>query len=209
LATKINQPTLPELIRRFLFDQLVDDDTLSADIPLSGCPLFQGRISVFYSATSYFYAPNEQSGMGGMHRQVIRSNPRWRKSYCRYDTVLIQVGNEDEVLSGMQVGRILALLQFQHRDVTYPCAFVEWFVPDGDAPDDATKMWIIKGEETLDMRRNVGLVHIDTIVRPVHLIAVYGNMRIPVNFHFSYSLDVFDRFYLNHYSDYNVHELIK
>jgi hypothetical protein len=102
---------------------------------------------------------------------------------------------------------VLALLQFRYQGVRYPCAFVEWFTPAGDAPDDATRMWVLEAEE-LEGRRNVGLVHIDTIVRPVHLIADYGKMRIPVNFHFSYSLDVFNRFYLNHYSNYNIHELL-
>jgi hypothetical protein len=206
---KINQPALPQHICLFLYDQLVDNGTTSADVPLASCPLFHGRLSVYYSATSYFYAPNEQSGVGGMHRQAIRSNPCWRGSYRRSDTVLIQVGGKEEALGGMQVGRVLALLQFQYHGVTYPCAFVEWFVPVADAPDKATGMWILKGEETPELRRNIGLIHIDTIVRPVHLIAVYGNMRIPVDFHFSYSLDVFNQFYLNHYSDYNIHELIK
>jgi hypothetical protein len=103
LATKLNQPALSDHIRRFLFDQLADSDVTSSEIPLASCPLFQGRLSVFYSATSYFYAPNELSGLGGMHRQVICSNPCWRASYRRFDTVLIQVGNEADILGGMQV----------------------------------------------------------------------------------------------------------
>jgi hypothetical protein len=60
-------------------------------------------------------------------------------------------------------------------------------------------MWVLEAEEILDARRHVSLIHIDTIVRPVHLILpVFGRIHIPVNFHFSYSLDVFERFYLNH-----------
>jgi hypothetical protein len=102
---------------------------------------------------------------------------------------------------------VLALLQFRYQEVTYPCAFVEWYIPVGDAPDAATSMWILEAEES-GGRRDVGLIHIDTIVRPVHLIADYGQMRIPVNFHFSYSLDVFNRYYLNRYSDYHIHELL-
>jgi hypothetical protein len=103
LATTLNRPALSQHIRRFLFNQLVDNDTASSDVRLADCPLFQGRLLVFYSATSYFYAPNELSGIGGMHRQVIRSNPSWHGSYRRFDTVLIQVGDEVDVLGGMQV----------------------------------------------------------------------------------------------------------
>ncbi|KAH9941016.1 hypothetical protein B0H21DRAFT_870312 [Amylocystis lapponica] len=73
LAAEVNQPDLPVLIRTFLYDQLfATDDHTSANVPISHCPMFSGRISVYRSASVTFYAPSELSGGGGMHRELIR-----------------------------------------------------------------------------------------------------------------------------------------
>ncbi|KIJ65729.1 hypothetical protein HYDPIDRAFT_167325 [Hydnomerulius pinastri MD-312] len=101
LAAELGQPQLLELVRRFLYDQLYPDDELAgADLPLEDCPVFRGRISVYHSASAVFYAPSELAGPGGMHREMIRSNPAWLQEYPRFDTVLVQNGPEDDVMGG-------------------------------------------------------------------------------------------------------------
>ncbi|KIJ58889.1 hypothetical protein HYDPIDRAFT_177978 [Hydnomerulius pinastri MD-312] len=208
VAAEIGQPSLPELICRFLYDQLYpDDDLAGAEVPLAECPVFQGRVSVYHSASATFYAPSELAGPGGMHRELIRSNPAWLKAYPCFDTVLVQNSDDTEPMGGMIVGRVIRFLSFVHDDVCYPCALMEWLVPSRDVPDPLTGMWVVEPEVDSG-RRTVGLIHTDCIVRACHLIGRYGSDRLPLDFDFTFSLDAFKSFYLNKYADYHSHECI-
>ncbi|KAI0072076.1 hypothetical protein K474DRAFT_1686802 [Panus rudis PR-1116 ss-1] len=203
------QPALPELCRRFLFDQLhADDPDLNADeVPLAWCPQATASVSTHHMATAIFYAPSEACGIGGMHREMIRCVPNWCRAYPHYDTVLISLDVTQPGMRGMSVARVLSFLRISHEFQEFPCALVEWFTTRGDAPDPVTGMWIVE-PEWRGNRRHVGIVHVEAIVRPCHLIGVYGTAQIPTDFHFSYSHDTFKAFYVNHYIDYHAHECI-
>ncbi|KAI0808970.1 hypothetical protein BC629DRAFT_1480632 [Irpex lacteus] len=209
IAAKLNEPRLQELCRRFLYDQLHPDAPMTGEeVSLHECPYFYGRVSRFYSGRAIIYAPSEDSGTTGLHTETIRSHPHWRRGRARYDTVLVQNGPEADTLSGMLVGRVLSFLSFAHEDVRYDTALLEWFLPLGEEPDPVTGMWIVRPEMRRG-QRHVGLVHIDSIVRGCHLIGVYGKHQLPRDFHFSFSLDAFQAFYLNHYIDYHAHQYIR
>ena len=76
LARQINQPSLPQLIQQFLYDQQYPDCPLtSTNVSLHACPPFSGMISVFASAAANYYAPSDPSGIRGMHREHIRATP--------------------------------------------------------------------------------------------------------------------------------------
>lgn len=206
MAVKLDQPTLQELCCRYIYSQThpdIDPD----DIDLDDCPFFNGSISRFQSGRATFFAPSEESGASGMHSEMVRSNSEWRNEYPRYDTVLVQNGDNDDPLHGMLVARVLAFLQFVYDDVRYDTALVEWFLPVGDVPDPVTGMWIVKPEMHRG-RRKVELIHIGCIVRGCQLIGVYGKHPLPIDFHFSYSLNAFRSFYVNQYIDYHAHECI-
>jgi hypothetical protein len=81
LGRQIGQPHLQELIRRFPAEQLrqPEDDDFH-DIPLSECPHFYSRISVFPFASATFYAPSDLSGINGMRHERIYSCPSWRRA---------------------------------------------------------------------------------------------------------------------------------
>jgi len=49
---------------------------------------------------------------------------------------------------------------------------------------------------------------VDSILRGAHLILVYGVEKMPVDFHYSYSLDVFEAYYVNKYIDHHANEMI-
>lgn len=196
------------MLRRFLFDQIYGDKQLSSsNVSLDLCPQFNGRISVYHSATATFYAPSELAGTDGMHREVIRSTPSWYNLYERRDTVLIQVGSDEDVMGGMLVGRVLNFLSVVHDGFQMPFAYIEWFEQTSDECDPLTGMWIVRPEMD-GQKRAVGLVHMDSVVRACHLIGVYGAARIPITFHFADALDAFASFYVNHYADYHAHECI-
>ncbi|KAH9913279.1 hypothetical protein B0H21DRAFT_704034, partial [Amylocystis lapponica] len=162
---------------------------------------------VYRSASSTFYAPSELSGGGGMHREMIRSNPFWRNEYARFDTVLISTDPSRAGMCGMAVVRVVSIFAFTYDDVYYPCALVEWFELESEQPDAVTGLYVVKPDIT-DGERVVTLIHLDSIVRAVHLIGVYRATLIPTDFHFSYTLDAFDAFYVNKYADYHSHECI-
>ena len=206
LANEINQPSLPELIQRFLWDQ-EHPDIPAEELPLDDCPKFDGRISVYRSATATFYAPSELAGPGGMHSEIIRCAPGWRNEYDRFDTVLIQNEDNTSGMRSMVVGRVICLLAFVHEGVRYPCALVRWLVLQAENPDPSTGMWIVEPLEQ-NGQQEVGLVHLNCIFRACHLIPRFGSINIPFDFHFSYSLDVFKSFYVNSFVDYHAHECI-
>ncbi|KAA1467755.1 hypothetical protein DENSPDRAFT_350833 [Dentipellis sp. KUC8613] len=191
------------MIRRFLWDQCYDGDDVTGEHALiDDCPIFTGSVRTYRTATSTFYAPSELAGSGGMHRELIQSVASWYNGYGRYDTVLIQAGNDSDRMGGMLVGRVRAFLAFTHDEEHYPCALVDWFVPYGARPDAVTGLWKVFPDGT------TGIVHLSSIIRACHLIGVWGETRVPPEFNFTYTLDTFDCFYLNRYADYHAHEII-
>jgi hypothetical protein len=207
VETEIGQPRLGLLLRRFLHDQLHPEGPSSEALADEDLPSFWGRINVYKRAHATYYAPGDFSGTGGMHREIIRATPSWRHGYPRYDTVLIQ-NTDDDGMRGMVVGRVRVFLSFTHDGEKYPCALVEWFVHTADEPDPVTGMWIIKPKKS-GRRRDVGVVHLDCIVRGCQLIGVYGDRDLPSDFHYSYTHDLFRRFYVNRWVDYHAHEVIQ
>ena len=208
LSKELQQPKLHAMIRRFLFDQVYADEQMSsADVPINLCPIFDGRVAVYHSATATFYAPSELAGSGGMHREIIHSTPSWYHEYERRDTILIQNGLDKDVMGGMLVGWVIRFLSIVHDNLQYLFAYVEWFEPFADACDPLTGLWVVRPEKE-GRHRAVGLVHVDSIVRACHLIGVFGSARIPLDFHFADSLDAFKMFYVNQYADYHSHECL-
>ncbi|KAG2035375.1 hypothetical protein BDR03DRAFT_1012544 [Suillus americanus] len=72
LAEELGVPNLPRLVHLFLYDKLLADDEHTSDtIPHSACPRFEGRIKVFGSAVSTFFALSNPSGIGGMRCECM------------------------------------------------------------------------------------------------------------------------------------------
>lgn len=206
LARELHLNTFPVLLRRFIHDQIYPDLD-SNELPEDELPEFDGPIAVHKSAFATFYAPSEQCGPGGMHREAVRSTPTWRREHPRYDTVLIQKNAEDGPFAGLVVGRVKVFFKFDHEGVEYQCALVEWYVPEDDEPDPVTGMWIVKPEFDRG-RRTVGIIHLDSVFRACHLEPVFGGAHLPLHFHFSYTLDTFQAYYVNKYIDYHSHECL-
>ena len=103
-----------------------------------------GRISVFNSASSIFFAPSDLSGLAGMKREYIRSCPKWRNEESRRDCVFVITDPEIPGMRGMDVARILAFFSFRWEGDIFPCAVIRWFDRVGDEPDDDTGMWMVE-----------------------------------------------------------------
>lgn len=209
LAIHLQQPQFPALLRRFLYEQLYPDSEIEpCDVAVDNCPRFDGRISVYHSATARFYAPSDLCGSGGMHRERIRSNPHWHGAYARRDTVYINVDSDLPGMLGMIISRVFLFFSFTYRDTHYPCALVQWFPRHGATPDDDTGLWVVTPEAYGDGQKCLAIVHLNSIARGAHLLPVYGSALLPEDFHFSYSLDLFRAFFINCYADHHTHEFL-
>lgn len=120
--------------------------------------------------------------------------------------MLVQAGDEDEVMGGLLVARVVEFIQFKHDRTEFPSALVEWLLPTGNAPDPVSGMWIVEPEVDEAGRRTLDIISLDSVFRSCHLIGVTGEEFLDPEFHFSFSLDTYDAFYLNRYSDYHMHE---
>ncbi|KAH9910469.1 uncharacterized protein BXZ73DRAFT_58371 [Epithele typhae] len=195
------------MLETFLLSQLDDNDDSSDDS--SAFIQESDRIHGFTCATAVFYAPSDLATPGGMSSEKIRCTPRWWKEHPRYDTVLVSIDADGVGLDGMLVARVRAFFSFKYGGKKYPCALVEWFEYCEDHVDDVTGMWMVQPELHDDGNRVTSIISVDSIVRACHLIGVYGDVDLQAeDFHYSLSLDIFSRFYVNWYIDYHAHEVI-
>ncbi|KAJ3513069.1 hypothetical protein NMY22_g15152 [Coprinellus aureogranulatus] len=212
LGHAIGEPHLAELARRFLYDQLSDENDPdnnhdSATVPLSECPIIGSDVSVFHSASSTFYAPSDESGRRGMKRERIRSVPSWRKGGERRDCALVTLDSTKPGLRGMGVVRVRLLFSFVHGSTVYPCALVEWFKRYGSHPDSVTGMWRVVPEYK-DGHCLRSVIHLDTFLRGVHLLPAFGPTFLPTDFDTSKTLSSFAAYYVNKFADHHSHEII-
>lgn len=207
IADYINEPSMPELTRRFLFDQLNPDGPLSSDnILLHQCPTVSGRVSVFHSAIATFYAPSDQSGIRGMRRERIRSAPSWHGRGQRRDCAFVVTDQSQPGMRGLSVVRVKCFFSFKHDDRVYPCALVEWFEQVGRWPDRNTGMWRVKAEYHHRQRAS-SVIHLDTFLLGAHLLPIFGVEPLPLNFLYTDSLDAFEAYYVNKYADHHANEI--
>ena len=208
LAVHINRPQLPALTRRFLFDQLnKNGEITSDDVDIEDCPAIDGKISVFHSAIASFFAPSDECGLRGMRRERIRSCPLWRGKAPRRDCALVVEDEDKPGMRGMNVARIQLFFSFSYDGKKYPCALVEWFSRIGRSPDSETGMWKVR-PDTRRGQHLCSVIHLNSILRGAHLLPIFGNRFLPINFDYTHSLDAFAGYYVNHFADHHSHEII-
>ncbi|GBE78450.1 hypothetical protein SCP_0113390 [Sparassis crispa] len=210
LAAEINQPELPALVRRFLYNELhPHSDLHGSRISLDSCPPFNEKIFVHYSAAATFYAPSDPSGIGGMRRKHIRATPSWRKKEPRFDCVFVNMDPAKNRLHVHKplVARILLFFSFSYHAKRYLCALVRWFEPVGDQPDEDTGMWMVR-PALREGEPSMAVIRLDRIYRAAHLIPVFGRKPIPEGLQAYHSLDAFQTFYINKFADHHAFELL-
>lgn len=199
-------------IRRFLYEQThPENHTAGTDVNIEDCPRFSGQFSAFDSAVVTYYLPSDTLGQTGCYRERIRATHTQGKDSAtvpRHDCVLVATDTTSSGFSSMQVARVRILLSITHLNTVIPCALVDWFVPEGDSPDPVTGMWIIKPQYTTNNRRSSSIIHLDSILRGIHLLPVHKKRAVAKMHSYSRSLDSYRRFYVNKYIDYHAFETI-
>lgn len=81
-------------------------------------------------------------------------------------------------------------------------------IPTGHQRDPDTGLWMVKPEYVAGNRPHLAVVHLDSIARAAHLIGICSIAPLPDDFHFFYTLDSFQAFYVNKYTDHHMHEFL-
>ncbi|KAJ3711704.1 hypothetical protein C8R42DRAFT_728400 [Lentinula raphanica] len=211
LATYIKQPLLKTLTQQFLSEQLdrSDNSSISSHTSDIHLPEIISKINVYHSATAVFFAPSDHSGMQGMKRERIRSTPSWR-GHERRDCVLVTIDEDKPGFKGLSTARVLLFFSFKYEDTTYSCALIHWFNTYGQRPDPKTGLWMVRPAFWDQAQRKpcLAVVHLDALVRAVHLIPVFGSQALPIELEHHQSLDVFKTFYVNKYADHHANEIL-
>lgn len=209
LAAALKIPSLPALIRFFLFDQLhPNSEQTGREVGLNRCPPFNGRVRIFPSAIAIYYAPSDPSGPRGMHRERIRSVRSWRGGRSRRDCVFVSHDESLPGFRGLHIARVHLFFSFSFGQISYSCALVTWFSPVADEPDSDTGMWIVAPDVVSNHTYPMDIISLDSIIRSAHLIGVAGEDYIPREVGPSESLDVFREFYVNKFADHHSHEMV-
>ncbi|KAJ4476523.1 hypothetical protein C8R41DRAFT_897202 [Lentinula lateritia] len=207
LGPHINQPNLEYLMRRFLQEQLDQSDNSSTssmyDIDINSLPEIPLTINVFHSAVAVYFAPSDPCGIRGMRCERICSTPSWYGQEHR-DCVLVSLNEDTPGFLGMSIAR------YEWR--IYPCALVHWYNNHRERPDARTGLWMVKpadwDPEHQQRDPSLAVIHLDALVRGVHLIPVYGSEPVPIRLEFHQSLEVYKLFYVNKYADHHANEIL-
>jgi hypothetical protein len=143
-----------------------------------------------------------------MRQERIRATLSWQNGPPRYDCMFVSKDPSLAGLRGLHVVRAMLLFSFKHRNILYPCALVQWFLPAGDEPDETTGMYVFEPELDENGARTMSVIHMDSVLRGAHLIPCYGDDFLPSSFRFTDSLDAFRGFYVNKFIDHNAHATI-
>ncbi|KAF8548771.1 hypothetical protein OG21DRAFT_1559855 [Imleria badia] len=131
-----------------------------------------------------------------MRHETIRALPSWHWGPARYDCVYVSTDDTKNGMLGMDITHI------------FPCALVHWFDHVIDEPDELTGMWMVSPSFLEDGSHNLGVIHVDSIIRAAHLLPVFGDKPVPppyVTFH--NSLNIYQGFYVNCFADHYAFEL--
>ena len=205
LASYIKQPQFSVALHRFLYFVDSPSETQIPDCFVQ--QKFEGKIRVHYSATATFYAPSELCGVGGLLRERIHSTPNFHSAPCR-DTVFVELDGDQLGLLGMVIAHVLLLFSFHYCRKDHSCTLVNWFLHDEDTPDEHTGLWEVRLERDARRQPVVDVIDVNTIVRAAHLLPIYGQSRVPEWFSHFRALDTYQSFFVNHFVDHHVFELI-
>jgi hypothetical protein len=104
----------------------------------------------------------------------------------------------------MTVVRVLLFFSATYNGFQYSCVLVGWFGRLGCDP--ATVLWVVRPDH-MGGNQDKSILHLDSFMHAAHLIPIYGDQEMPLDFNYTYSLDAFKAFYVNKYIDHHAYEI--
>ena len=184
-----------------------NSEVTSNNISLEDCPMIESAISVFHSAIASFFTPSDECGHYGMRQEHIWSCPLWWGKAPCCDCVFVVEDEDKPGMRGMNVAHIQLFFSFTYKDKEYQCALINWFSRMGWTWDSETGMWKVR-PDIQHGRRWCSVIHLDSVLHGAHLLLIFGEKFLPINFDYSDSLDAFAGYYVNHFTDHHSHKII-
>ncbi|KAJ7755606.1 hypothetical protein B0H14DRAFT_2404858, partial [Mycena olivaceomarginata] len=104
-------------------------------------------VMVFPSTVATFYAPRDQSGIGGMYRERIRVVRSWRGGAACHDCVFVEQDPEKPGFCWLHAARVLTFMSLKSSSGRIiPCALVTWFSAIGDELCPDVGMWMVESD---------------------------------------------------------------
>ncbi|KAF8415957.1 hypothetical protein L210DRAFT_3616358 [Boletus edulis BED1] len=205
-------------------DQSIDEDLLAgvvdeqpelahSDVKLAHKPAYHRAknalaLAIFNLATATFVSPSDPSGIGSMRHETIHALPSWHQGPAQYDCVYVSTDDTKNGMLGMDITCVYCFFSFTHTNgQIFPCALVHWFDRVIDEPDELTGMWMVSPSFLEDGSHNLGVIHVDSIIRAAHLLPVFGDEPVPPYVTFHNSLNIYRGFYVNRFADHHAFEL--
>src|SRR6266567_5967191 len=127
-----------------------------------------------------------------MRHECIWLTHWWRNCRLRRDCALVVEDDTKPGMKGLTPVHVILFFSFVHQRKIYPCALVEWFKKYGSHLDKEIGMWKVR-PHFMGHCRLMTVICLDSVLQGAHLLPVFrGATYLPVDFHFSYSLDAFE-----------------
>jgi hypothetical protein len=142
-----------------------------------------------------------------MWHEHIWSTHSWRNAGLQHDCTLVVEDETKPGIKGLMPVCVKLFFSFVHQGKVYPCTLVDWFKKYSAHPDKEMGMWKVR-PHMVGHQQLTTVIHLDSLLRGAHLLLVFGGAtHLPTNFHFSYSLDTFEAYFINKYADNQMYEI--
>ena len=123
----------------------------------------------------------------GMQWERIWSCPLWWGKAPHHDCVFVVEDEDKPGMCGMNVAHIQLFFSFVYKDKEYQCALINWFSRMGQTQDSETGMWKVH-PDIQHGQHWCSVIHLDSVLRGAHLLPIFGEKFLPINFDYSDSL---------------------
>ena len=100
----------------------IGESMLLVHAPVASTTL--SAVKVFPSAVATYFAPSDDSGTHGMHRECIRATYSWRNEGPRFDCAFLEKDPDLPGFRGLHAVQVLLLFSFSYNKVLHSCALV-------------------------------------------------------------------------------------
>ena len=118
LSKELHISNLSILLSHFILKQQQSADSSCDNPDNSNYPWHDGKIHVFNSASTLFYAPSDVSGICWMQHEFIHSTPLWRNEAPHYDCVFVNINPDMELMNSLEVAQVLGFFSFHFKAYT-------------------------------------------------------------------------------------------
>jgi hypothetical protein len=109
----------------------------------------------------------------------------------------------------MEVTWVLCFFSFAYTNSKlYSCALIHWFDQLPDEPDELTGIWMALLSFLENGAKHLAIIPIESIVYNVYLLSIFGAKYVSDHVTHDNSLALYQRLYVNQFSDHHAFNLV-